>query len=219
MTDEYSRYLLPALVAVIGLITALITFFLTAGFTHFREKSKSNAENRAYFEYAKYELNYPINNEDMNFFGEGILLLGENGDKFEEAFSKGSQNQVCSFIVIANETENDLINVIFKTSYTGEKRIEEEFVLPYWKSNDIIYLFQNEFGYEGHSVSDELTIQFTTKTFENLKYQVKRYNNSTYKEMYQRRIFKFFWRNVVLLKKRKATKFQKLKKHPADNLR
>lgn len=121
-------------------------------------------------------------------------------------------------MIIRNRTNKDLLNVRIKTIYTGKNCIEEEFVLPYWKSTDAIYLFQTDYNGSSHfSTNEYLSIQFTTRSFERLKFMFKRQKNKSYIERYQKKILKLFWINLINYKHSDFFSFQKLKKDSNNN--
>ncbi|PIC71135.1 hypothetical protein CSV77_03595 [Sporosarcina sp. P16b] len=211
LSNESFKTIIPILVGVTSLITAIITFMLTSIFTVIRDKKKINFDNRAYFEYGEHEMYFPIKQESIDTHGDGLVLFGKNGAQFKN--EAGKRDRFCTFMIVHNRTNNDLLNVKIKTIYSGRNRIEEEFVLPYWKSNDAIYLFQTDYNGSSHfSTNEHLSIEFTTRSLERLKFMFKRQQNKNYIERYQKRFYKFFWINLINYRHSDFFSFQKLKK-------
>lgn len=210
LTAENVKMFLPVVVAVTTFFTAIVTFVLTSFFTIYKDKKKNNADHRAYFEYGEHEMYFPISDENLKFHGEGMVLFGENGSKFKQAAKQGKT--FAAFMILHNRTENDLLNVRIKTVYTSSKPITEEFVLPYWRSEEAIYLFQSDFdGSTHYSTNEELTIEFTTKTLEKLRFSWKRIEKGVYKEVYQKRFFIWFWRDMINYNHSNFFTYQKLR--------
>lgn len=208
--EENIRFLIPVVVAITTFLTAIVTFVLTSFFTIYREKKKNNSEQRPYFDYGEHEMYFPIHDDNLKFYGEGMLLFGPNGQKFKKE-SKAERFFV-AFMILHNRTDNDLLNVRIKTTYKGTEKVTEEFVLPFWKSEDAIYLFQSDYESSSHlSTNEELSVEFTTKTFERLRFSYKRIKKGDYKEVYQKRYLKFIWWNMINYKHSDFFTYQKLK--------
>ncbi|ARZ61509.1 MULTISPECIES: hypothetical protein [Bacillus cereus group] len=198
---------------IIPIVTGFITFILTSLFTIYREKKSANSESRAFIQYEEFELSYPF--ENVKKYGEGMLLLSENGRKLVE---KGGRTTL-AFLILKNITDNDVINVKIESEFQSKegKVIREEFAMPVWNSNDVLYIPQSVYGSSSYySTNIELTVSYSTLGFENFKSGYKRMENGKYKDFLKKKYFKLFYWDVIKYHQSEFFRFIKITEPKAE---
>lgn len=211
-------------VVFLPLLTALITFFLTSFFSLYKDKKNNNFTKRIFFEYAEFELDYPKNFNDEINFGEGKILLGENGKKLHdkaELYGRATY----TYLVLKNITDNNAINVKIKSSFSNQtkkhaatKNVTEEFFMPIWKCKDTLYIpVTFEDGPTHFSTNEELVITYNTTTFEKFQYSFVRQNDGSYKEQLKKRYLGFIWVPKIVYEKSNFYTFVNVKKKKEES--
>lgn len=196
------------LVVFLPLITAVTTFILTSLFTLYREGKTNNNSKRAVLEYQEYDLKYPFENPKK--YGEGLLLLNDNGLHVTEKYAGGT----VSFLILRNVTSNDVINVKITSVVKSRegKVLTQTFTMPIWKSSETLYIPQNMHESDSYYVTNEsLKIEYSTLAFEKFRFGYKKTKDKMkkgkkkkgqYKDYFQKKYLGFIY--IRLLKYHKG---------------
>lgn len=200
---------LPLITAV---LTALVTATATSLFTSSRDKKSLDFSKRIFIDYGETVLQYPFSEKIKQRHGPGIILWGPNGKKLKlEAEEFGTTSS--PFLIIKNNTGNDVVNVQVKSSFSSDyELIEEEFSLPFWKSDDSLFIPQRVFEANNSffSTNEVISVMFTTTSFETLKYELKKVRNGNYKERLQKKCFGVIWITKIKYHQRKFFSYEKI---------
>lgn len=136
----------------------------------------------------------PFDKSVPESIGKGIVYWGNDSNNIRiKAEKKG--RVPCSFLVLKNSTSNDAINIIITKECTDNKRVvREEFAIPYWSHQSLLYLPVTFFEADPDKIRvKKFQIEYSTKSLERFRFEIIRSTDGSYKKLLSKKYFKLIW--------------------------
>jgi hypothetical protein len=182
------------LIIYLPLLTAVITALLTFVLNSLKERKNTSFSNRVFLEYEEVSLRVPFEKDVKDRVGNGTVYWGKESNKIRLQ-AEETEDVLCSFFILKNPTKNDCINLKVVSEYRSENEmVKEDFAIPYWESNKLVYLPTTVHGSNDHiSIHERFEIQFTTKSFEHFRFSIIRSSDGNYNKKLAKKYFNLFW--------------------------